>query len=88
MISASIAGIGTAQLVNNDLKDQQYIPCLEAATKQAPVSPIDFISQKRLNLTHTDTTGTLDPPTLAKDKYVAVFIDESSHLGAVYFFCA
>lgn len=76
MISASIAGIGIPLLVKNDLKDQQCITCLEAATKQAPVYPIDFISQALLKLTHTVTTGPIDPPKLAKNMYLAIFMED------------
>lgn len=83
-----VADIGIPQLLKGDLSDHQCVCCLEAATKQAPAYPLDYIAQDVLDLTHTDITRPISPLMLAKNNYVAVFLDDASRMGAVYFLVA
>lgn len=67
------------------LQDHQCVPCLEAATKQAPVYPTNETAITLLDLTYIDIAGPIDPPTAAQNKYVAVFLDDATRMSSVYF---
>lgn len=83
LISASVASIGLPKIQKRHLTEHECVPCLESASKQAPVYSLEHIAQDPLDFIYTDITGSIKPPTLANNKYVAVFLDDSTRMGAV-----
>lgn len=51
LIEASVAGLEIPGAARQDLRHQQGITCLEAATGKALVYPVDYIAQKPFYLT-------------------------------------
>lgn len=68
-----------------DLKDHQCIPCIESATKRAPISIPKPRVTAPLDLTHTDISGKISTASIGGAQYFVVFLDDSTSMSSVYF---
>lgn len=77
---------GVPLLSQEDTTSSQCIPCLEAASKRAPVYPLTEIAEFPLTLTHSDIADPVNPPIPSGNKHTAVLLDDATRTPAVYFF--
>lgn len=76
---------GVPQFTRQEISDHQCVHCLEAKAKRAPVPSTKRDVSQALDLTHTDISGKVSPPSHGGANYLVVFLDDCTGMSAVYF---
>eukprot|EP00178_Gracilaria_changii_P007659 TRINITY_DN2408_c0_g1_i1.p1 TRINITY_DN2408_c0_g1~~TRINITY_DN2408_c0_g1_i1.p1 ORF type:complete len:739 (-),score=46.72 TRINITY_DN2408_c0_g1_i1:861-3077(-) len=76
---------GLPQLSPTEVSNIYCTPCIEAGSRRAPLQQSTSTASKPLELTHTDLTGPINPPSLQGSRYIQVLLDDNTRVCSVYF---
>lgn len=85
LIICATSGEGVPKFSREDINNIICTTSIEAGAKRAPLCQTTMVAERPLELTHTDLTGPINPPSLQGSEYIQVLVDDTSRASTVNF---